>query len=217
MNGGARLDRAFFLMLVLEKEDLALYTKIQEKNLIRQYDLLTNCIEIGLKQGSISFDKYFLWSLNHVAVANISQFGGRFRNEPIYVGNHTPPHYRDVPDLMDRFISFIHENWHTLTPTQLAAYALWRMLWIHPFIEGNGRTARAICYYILSAKIGRVLPGKVIVPERIRDNRGPYIAALRKADEAWEAGNYDINDMAVYLAGLLQDQLKEARDAAAQG
>jgi Fic family protein len=204
-------------MLVLEKDDPALYIKIQEKNLIRQYDLLTNCIEIGLRQGPTSFDKYMLWSLNHVAVANISQFGGRFRNEPIYVGNHTPPHFREVPDLMDRFISFIHENWFILSPTQLAAYVLWRMLWIHPFIEGNGRTARAICYYILSVRIGRVLPGKTIVPERIRDDRGPYIAALRKADEAWEAGNYDINDMAIYLASLLQGQLQEAADAAAAG
>jgi Fic family protein len=78
------------------------------------------------------------------------------------------------------------------------------MLWIHPFIEGNGRTARAICYYLLCARIGRLLPGKIIVPERIRDNRAPYIAALRKADQAWEDGNYDINDMAIYLAALLQ-------------
>jgi len=29
-----------------------------------------------------------LWCLNHVAVAQICQFGGRFREEPIYVGNH---------------------------------------------------------------------------------------------------------------------------------
>jgi Fic family protein len=201
-------------MLVLEKQDPALYTKVQERNLIRQYDLLTNCIEIGLMQGPISFDKYLLWSLNHVAVANISQFGGRFRNEPIYVGNHIPPHFRDVPELMDRFISFIHENWYVLTPTQLAAYGLWRMLWIHPFIEGNGRTARAICYYLLCARAGRLLPGKKIVPERIRDDRAPYIAALRKADEAWEGGNYEINDLARYLAKLLQDQLQEAADEA---
>jgi len=194
----------------LERNDPELYTKIQEKNLIRQYDLLTNDIEIGLKQGPTSFDKYMLWALNHAAVANISQFGGRFRNEPIYVGDHIPPHFRDVPELMDRFISFIHENWFVLTPTQLAAYGLWRMLWIHPFIEGNGRTAGAICYYLLSVRIGRLLPGKIIVPERIRDNRGPYIDALRKADYAWEAGNYDINDLASYLASLLQDQLRDA-------
>jgi hypothetical protein len=61
-------------MLVLEGQHQELYDRIQERNLIRQYDLLTNCIEIGLKQGPMSFDKYTLWALNHVAVANISQF-----------------------------------------------------------------------------------------------------------------------------------------------
>jgi hypothetical protein len=64
-------------MLVLENENQELYDRVQEKNLIRQYDLLTNCIEIGLIQGPTAFDKYMLWALNHVAVANISQFGGR--------------------------------------------------------------------------------------------------------------------------------------------
>lgn len=58
-------------MLVLEEDDPDLYTKIQDKTLIRQYDLLTNDIEIGLKQGSTALDKYMLWALNHVAVANI--------------------------------------------------------------------------------------------------------------------------------------------------
>jgi hypothetical protein len=65
-------------MFVLEHEDRDLFDRIQEQNLNRQYELLTNCIEIGLKKGPTSFDKYMLWALNHVAVANISQFGGRF-------------------------------------------------------------------------------------------------------------------------------------------
>jgi Fic family protein len=139
-------------MLVLEQLDQNLYDRVQEKNLIRQYDLLTNCIEIGLQQDHTAFDKYMLWSLNHVAVAHISQFGGRFRQEPIYVGDHIPPHFDQVPELMDRFISFVHENWFIYTPTELAAYALWRLNWIHPFIEGNGRTARAASYYLLCVK-----------------------------------------------------------------
>lgn len=77
-------------MIVIESQQPELYQQLQERNLIRQYDLLTNCIEIGLIQGHTSFDKYVLWALNHVAVTNISQFGGRFREEPIYVGNHIP-------------------------------------------------------------------------------------------------------------------------------
>ncbi|MBV9703859.1 MAG: Fic family protein, partial [Methylobacteriaceae bacterium] len=158
-------------MLVLEQEDQELYDRIQEKNPLRQYDLLANCIEIGIKQGPRAFDKYMLWDLNHVVVANISQFGGRFREEPIYVGNYKPPHFREVPHLMDQFIATVHENWYNWRDTDMAAYVLWRLLWIHPFIEGNGRTARAACYYIICVRAGSLLPGRKIVPERIREDR----------------------------------------------
>jgi len=198
-------------MLVLEQEDPDLFARLQEKNLARQYDLLTTFIEIGLNEGPRALDKYALWALNHVAVAGISQFGGRFREQPIYVGNNLPTHFKDVPDLMDQFISFIHENWFDLSSTELAAYGLWRLNWVHPFIEGNGRTARATCYYLLCAREGRLLPGRKIVPERIRENRGPYVAALRAADKAWDQGQLDCSEMENYLAALLTEQLREAR------
>ncbi len=197
-------------MIVIESHDPELYEKVQNRNLIRQYDLLTNCVEIGLKQGHCAFDKYTLWCLNHVAVANISQFGGRFREEPIYVGNHIPPHFEKVPELMDRFISFLHENWFNYSPTALAAYGLWRLNWVHPFIEGNGRTARATCYYLLCARAGGLLPGHKILPERIREDRTPYYAALRAADRAWAEGNLDCTQLESYLIGLLQAQITDA-------
>ena len=200
-------------MSVREKDDPELYAKVQEQNLLRQYDLLLNCIEIGIKKGIESFDKYTLWMLNHAAVSNISQFGGRYREEPIYVGNHRPPHFRDVPNQMDRFFSLIHENWTVGDlgdhPTALAAYTLWRLNWIHPFVEGNGRTARAACYYLICMKAGRLLPGRRIVPERIRDNRKPYYEALRATDDAWDLGNYDISLLTNYLSDLLKHQLAD--------
>ncbi len=198
-------------MLVLEEEDQDLYDRVQEQNLIRQYDLMTNCIEIGLRQGPTSFDKYMLWAFNHAAVANISDFGGRFREEPIYVGNHKPPHYKEVRDWMDRFISTVHENWYIWTPTELAAYGLWRLNWIHPFIEGNGRTARATCYYLLCVRSGTLLPGKKILPERIRENRPGYVAALRSADNSWEEGHLDFTKVEAYLADLVEKQLLDDR------
>lgn len=198
-------------MSIREKDDPLLYTKIQERNLLRQYDLLTNCIEIGLQKGIEAFDKCTLWTLNYAAVANISQFGGRYREEPIYVGNHCPPHFREVPNLMDRFFSLVHENWETLDhPTMLPAYALWRLNWIHPFVEGNGRTARAACYYLLCLRQRQLLPGSKIVPERIRENRLPYYAALQAADVAWENGHFDVRELTNYLGDLLKQQLSEA-------
>jgi Fic family protein len=196
---------------VRKKDNPALYARIEEQNLLRQYDLLSNCMEIGLEKGIEAFDKYTLWALNYAAVANIAQFGGRYREDPIYVGNHIPPHFREVPNLMDRFFSMVHENW-TLQdhPTLIAAYALWRLNWIHPFVEGNGRTARAACYYLICLKQGRLLPGKKIVPERIRENRAPYYAALQAADRAWDNGQFDVGPLANYLGELLRAQLADA-------
>ena len=112
---------------------------------------------------------------------------------------------------MDRFFSLIHENWTIVDhPTQLAAYALWRLNWIHPFVEGNGRTARAACYYLICMKQGKLLPGRKTVPERIRENRRPYYDALGAADRAWDEGKLDVSAMTKYLEELLIGQLTES-------
>jgi hypothetical protein len=84
---------------VREKDDPRFFARIQEQNLLRQYDLLTNCIEIELRQVIEAFDKYTLWALNCTAVSNIAQFGGRFWEQPIYVGKHIPSHFEKVPPL----------------------------------------------------------------------------------------------------------------------
>ena len=58
-------------------------------------------------------------------------------------------------------------------------------------------------------KQGRILGGKKTVPERIRENRAPYIAGLKAADRAYEGGQYDITELAQYLEELLKGQLSE--------
>jgi Fic family protein len=198
-------------MSVREADDPVLFARIQQQNLLRQYDLLGNCIEIALSKGVEAFDKYMLWSLNAAAVSNIAQFGGRFREQPIYVGDHKPPHFDKVPNLIDQFLSVIHETW-TINdhPTLLAAYALWRLNWIHPFVEGNGRTARAACYLLICLRQGSLLPGKKIVPERIRENRQPYYAALQAADRHWDDGQINVDELASYLLELLTGQLADS-------
>jgi hypothetical protein len=58
-------------------------------------------------------------------------------------------------------------------------------------------------------KYGKLLPGKKIVPERIRENRTPYYDALKAADIAWDQGKLDVSLMAKYLGDLLKGQLTE--------
>jgi hypothetical protein len=56
---------------------------------------------------------------------------------------------------------------------------------------------------------GKILGGKKIVPERIRENRDGYVAALQAADRAWDNGDYDLGPMAKYLGELLMGQLRD--------
>jgi hypothetical protein len=45
-------------MSVRKADDPELFESVQEKNLLRQYDLLLNCIEIGLAKGIEACEKY---------------------------------------------------------------------------------------------------------------------------------------------------------------
>ena len=110
---------------------------------------------------------------------------------------------------MDQFTVTVQEIWYVWTEFTLASYVLWRMNWIHPFVEGNGRTARAACYYILCVKSGGLPGGKIIVPERIRHDRTPYYEALSEADRAWENGELLFPKMENYLARLLDEQIMD--------
>jgi hypothetical protein len=47
------------------------------------------------------------------------------------------------------------------------------------------------------------------VPERIRDDRKPYYAALQAADRHWANGHFNVDELAGYLQRLLRDQLSE--------
>jgi len=58
-------------------------------------------------------------------------------------------------------------------------------------------------------RAGTLLPGKTIVPERIRENRAPYYDALKAADRHWADGQFNVNELAAYLATLLEDQLRD--------
>ncbi|WP_257765365.1 Fic family protein [Burkholderia glumae] len=121
------------------------------------------------------------------------------------VGNHTPPPEYRVQALMDDFVNFVNRNLESADPVALAAYVLWRFNWIHPFINGNGRTARAACYFVLCLKAGGWLSGRTILPELIRRERARYEAGLRHADE----NNGDVSVLHALLSELLLEQLAD--------
>ena len=61
--------------------------------------------------------------------------------------DYIPPEYIDVPILLDELVDYLdHTDDH---PLLIAAIAHYQLVTIHPFEDGNGRTARLISGYLL--------------------------------------------------------------------
>jgi len=62
---------------------------------------------------------------------------------------YRPPNPKEVPSLMAEFIVELNEKWDEMHPVRLAAFAHRKLVDIHPFVDGNGRTARLLMNLIL--------------------------------------------------------------------
>ena len=68
----------------------------------------------------------------------------------MYIGGHVPPHPGDVDEFMSDFQTWLNEpSTLQLHPVEYAALAHYHLVYIHPFVDGNGRTARLLMNYIL--------------------------------------------------------------------
>lgn len=122
---------------------------------------------------------------------------------------HEPVGAYLVPELVEDMCDYINDHWDDSTPIHLASYMMWRLNWIHPFADGNGRTSRIASYVVLSVRAGAILPGTPTIPDQIVDNRKPYFDALDAADVACRGGSIDVSKMEDLLASLLANQLAQ--------
>lgn len=76
---------------------------------------------------------------------------GRYRSIQVYISgtDYVPPAPEDIAHLMKHLADQIYSSKSTLHPIELAAMAHKRLVDIHPFIDGNGRTARLLMNLIL--------------------------------------------------------------------
>ena len=75
---------------------------------------------------------------------------GRVRNTQVFVGDYVPPKADQLSQLMSEFIEWLNsEEALNLHPIEFAALAHYKLVVIHPFYDGNGRTSRLLMNLIL--------------------------------------------------------------------
>jgi fido (protein-threonine AMPylation protein) len=182
----------------------------EAENGIKQYEKILELFNDAVNLGDLwKLKQRMIVDLQNVALQGIHAFAGTYRNSPVLISgsSHAPPSSLDISDEVASLCDYVNMHWSAKTAIHLAAYVLWRMNWIHPFADGNGRTARAVSYLVLLVKLGTLLPGTHTIPEQIASNKGPYYDALEAADAAAKKGVIDVTAMEQMLESMLISQL----------
>jgi fido (protein-threonine AMPylation protein) len=195
---------------LVQTENHPVYQSLQVSNGDRQTTFLRSIVEASLQMGKPFLSQHVIKALNFHAITCLHAYAGEYRPCPVTVGQHKPPDFYRVQALMDDFVNEVNRHWTETDPVYLATYVLWRINNIHPFINGNGRTARAACYFALCLRSGGWLPGTVILPELIKQNRDAYCAALQVAHDSFNAGTLNLTLLHALIAQLVQQQLQSA-------
>ena len=114
---------------------------------------------------------------------------GAFRNRDVIVGRHVPPEANDLHSFMARFQDVYGSKRAGLTPIIAGMAAHHRLVWIHPFLDGNGRVARLFTdEYLRQIGVGGV--GLWVMSRGLARSHAQYKLRLHQADIPRQ-GDYD--------------------------
>lgn len=207
VDGGRRHSKALSAEIIQDPQARA---EAEAKNGLRQFDAAIEIIDYFLDaERPFRLRPSQVLHLQRIALERISAYAGNYRPGDVEIeqSEHQPPPAHRVAELVEDMCDYVNAHWETASAVHLAAYVMWRLNWIHPFADGNGRTSRAVSYVVLCVRLGYRLPGSRTIPLQISENRGAYFNALDKADAAAARGELDVSEMERLMEQLLAEQL----------
>ncbi len=161
------------------------YRQVSERLAVALAGIFQDIVQIPPEQVVVTPE----WlCLRHQALAGVlfPAWAGRYRDVNVQVGPHTPPPFYEVPGLVRSFCDDLAERLRHVRPaegdalrvSELLAWTDWRLQWIHPFKDFNGRIGRVL----LAAVLYKLALPHVVTAPLEQDVRRRYLDALHAAD-----------------------------------
>ena len=134
---------------------------------------------------------------------------GKYRTIQVRIGgaDHLPPDPKDVKPTMEELFSWLNRSDPPKYDLLKIAIAHHRLMWIHPFTNGNGRTGRLLTYALLVKSGSNVDAGRILNPSAVFcSDRNRYYAALSQADYGTDEG---ILAWCEYVLGGLRNEIEK--------
>ena len=220
------LEEAFSLAERLPDRELR-DSEREFRNYLRAFDAIDGLR--GAREAVVSAgDLLNLHRLLLDGVRGGQRFRGEFRREEVKIGDiiggetlihHTPPVWAEVEHEVRALMEWIEttkahgegdeDTW--IHPVIQAGIVQHRLVWIHPFLDGNGRTARMFTALLLFQR-GYDFKYLFDLSSYYNRDRDHYYAALRTADIADDYTNW-----LLYFLGGFAYQMIEIKHSAREG
>lgn len=147
------------------------------------------------------------------------EYAGKYRDDVVYVMDekdiviYAPPTHDVIQPLMNDLIGWVNnENEKTfIHPIIKASILHFYFVYLHPFFDGNGRTARALFYYYL-IKNKYEFFRYFSISSIISSTRGKYYKAIKDAEDYGS----DITYLLIYMADAIMKAIIEIKDKISQ-
>lgn len=143
-----------------------------------QYDALNFLYELVEKNSKPTLSEMLIRQFHELVVKKTDEeWAGKYRHGNVIIvgAKHSPPDASLVPSLMEDLVEWFRKNYRKFHPIELAAIFHHKLVFIHPFFDGNGRTARLIMNILL---MKYSYPLTVI----LKNDRSKYYRTLAAAD-----------------------------------
>jgi Fic family protein len=137
--------------------------------------------QIGLTEKSLK-------DIHYLILKNMdNENAGKYRtvNVSISGSKHQPPHFLKVQEEMDALFQWYKSEKDHLHVVELAALFHFKFVYVHPFVDGNGRTARLLMNLILMSE---GFPPAIVKAES--EKRMAYYQSLERASAEREVGEF---------------------------
>ncbi len=179
-------------------------------------------LNASIKNEKIIFNLPLILKIQKMVTADLIEKyrWGKLRQEPVFVNNpktrqtvYWPPDQGDAAELLNELLDYINKNENKIDPLILAGFFHKQFVIIHPFIDGNGRTAR-LATKVLLAKMGLDTFNLFSFENYYNQNVGRYFK------EVGILGNYyDAKDQIDFTAwseyftdGIIDELLRVGKD-----
>lgn len=153
--------------------------EFNKENLRKLYDILSkNCLPDGLK----------------------IKDGAYYRDDKVYIGAYEGAEPQDIEACMDSLFAFANDPKNIKEHDNLLPYIChYYILYVHPYFDYNGRTARMVSFWL--GYVNNIITAPFFMSEAINESKGDYYRAITDTRNTH-------NDLTYFLGYILETSIK---------